>query len=771
MRSFCCLLLILSMSDITVVGEDLQFNRDIRPLLSDRCFACHGPDAEHREASLRLDIESGAKESVIVAGNVEASELIARITSDDSDLRMPPSDSGKRLEPSEVDLLKRWIQSGATYQAHWAYVAPRSFATPSVDDHDWGRNWIDHFILKRLREEGLEPSVDADPVTLLRRLSFDLTGLPPKPKEVDAFVAEYGERAIEVAIDRRLASDRFGERMAMYWLDLVRFADTVGYHGDQDQRISPYRDYVIDAFNNNLPFDQFTREQLAGDLLPEPTIDQKIATGYNRLLQTSHEGGVQPKEYLAIYAADRVRNLSAVWMGATMGCCQCHDHKYDPFTSNDFYSMAAFFADIDEAGHFSSGSNSLPTNRPPEIAVLTRRERERIAALERRIASIRETETNSDELERLTTRVEQIRRNARKTMITVAIEPREMRVLPRGDWLDESGELVSPAIPKFLGNIESTSERPDRLDLANWLTDAKGGSGSLTARVFANRFWYLLMGSGISRDLDDFGGQGEAPLHPELLDRLALEFIRSGWNVKQMIKTIAMSRTYRQSSFATARLRERDPENRLYARQSRYRLPAELIRDNALAISDLLVLDYGGASAKPYQPFGYYQHLNFPKRFYAPHDDKRQWRRGVYMHWQRQYLHPMLKAFDAPTREECTAQRSRSNTPTAALVLLNDPTFVEAARVFAERILVEGGSTDDERLDFAFRNAVARKPDDEERRLLMRLLVAPAAPANAADLFEVGLAPREAGLDAGEVLAWTSVARAILNLNETMTRN
>jgi hypothetical protein len=344
----------LSQSHAIAAADDgargtIDFNRDIRPLLSDKCFYCHGPDAAHRQAELRLDRESDAKQYAIVEGRPDESELFLRVSSTDSDLRMPPGGSGKTLSGQEIELLRSWIEQGARFDAFWAYVPPRRHPVPRVDDEAWPANWIDRFLLARLEAEGLAPSADADRVTLIRRLSFDLTGLPPTAREVASFVADSGNDAYEKVVDRLLASPRYGERMAMYWLDLVRYADTVGYHGDQDHNISPYRDYVIHAWNDNLPFHQFTREQLAGDLLPDPTIDQKVATGYNRLLQTSHEGGVQPKEYLTIYAADRVRNVSSVWMGATMGCSQCHDHKFDPYTMKDFYSMAAFFADIDEA--------------------------------------------------------------------------------------------------------------------------------------------------------------------------------------------------------------------------------------------------------------------------------------------------------------------------------------------------------------------------------------------------------------------------------------
>ena len=727
----------------------LDFNREIRPILSDKCFACHGPDKKHRKGKLRLDLEESAKDpkkSAVVPGQPKESELFYRITTDDEEELMPPADSGKSLTAKEKELLRRWIAEGAPWSEHWAYVPPQKHKLPTVKKTKWPTNWIDRFSLSHMEKSSQKPAPDADPVTLVRRLHFDLTGLPPEPGVVDAFEANPTLKAYEALVDRLLASKHYGERMALYWLDLVRFADTVGYHGDQDHSISPYRDWVIDAFNDDLPFDQFTREQLAGDLLPKANPSQIIATGYNRLLQTSHEGGVQPREYIAMYAADRVRNLSEVWMGATMGCAQCHDHKFDPFEIKDFYSMAAFFADIDDTAHFKNGSNSLPTRREPEISVLDREQREQLAKLDKTIATKEALQkktpdpTLADEIKTRRSERAALQKTTRKTMITRATKPRITRILPRGNWLDETGPIVEPAVPEFHGQIKS-GKRLTRLDLANWLTDTKQGIGTLNARVLANRIWYLLFGQGLAPDLTDFGGQGTPPDYPKLLDNLSLSLIEKNWKLKALVREIVLSRTYRQVSL---------PKDGFISFQRAHRLPAESVRDNALAISGLLVRKIGGSSVKPYQPAGYYRHLNFPTRKYAHHTDEQQWRRGLYVHWQRQFLHPMLKAFDAPRREECTAQRSHSNTPLAALVLLNDPTFVEAAKFFAQRILKEGGSTTDSRLDFAFRQAVSRKPDAFERKTLKQLFNTPE--------------PRDEQ-------EWTTVARAILNLAETNLRH
>lgn len=768
----------------------IDFNRDIRPILSDNCFHCHGPDPETREAGLRLDVQAAILEdrggyAAVVPGKPDASEVIVRITTDDEFTRMPPPDSEKHLTPDQAELIRRWIAEGATWADHWAYVPPRRVEPPKVKNTEWPRSPIDKFILARLEEADLSPAEDADRLTLIRRLTFDLTGLPPTSEEVQAFVNDQSPDAVKKLVDRLLASPAYGERMAVLWLDLVRFADTVGYHGDQDHNITPYRDWVIDAFNSNVPFDSFTAEQLAGDLVHNADIDTRIASGYNRLLQTTHEGGAQPKEYTAIYLADRVRNVSAVWMGATVGCAQCHDHKYDPYTIHDFYSLGAFFADVDEMDHFKVGTNALPTRRPPEIDVHTRRERERLERLDTEISELtnqlkelqagEERSQKEKQLAALKAEQQQLSKAKRKTMVTVAVEPREVRVLPRGNWLDDSGPVVTPAVPEFMGHLEIEGRRANRLDLAKWLTDAEHGAGLLTARVMANRYWAMLFGEGLSRSLEDFGGQGTPPTHPELLDYLAISFVESGWDTKKLLRTMVLSRTYQQSSTVAPEAAARDPQNELFGRQSRFRLPAEMVRDNALAVSGLLVNEVGGASVKPYQPAGYYRHLNFPPRKYTNHTDVRQWRRGVYMHWQRQFLHPMLKAFDAPTREECTAKRPSSNTPLAALVLLNDPTFVEAARVFAERTLSTASADDDSRLEFIYQTALGRNPDETEKQILGELLAAQrekyrSDTDSAQALIATGLAPVAKDLDAAELASWTILCRAVLNLTETTTR-
>lgn len=768
-----------------VGAAEIDFNRDIRPILSDKCYQCHGPDSAHRAADLRFDIEEAAKADLggyraVDVESPDESEMLARIDSDDEDVVMPPPEAHKPLSDKDKQTLRDWIAAGAPWSLAWNYVEPRWTEEPALADADWPAGWIDAFVLQRLRAEGLSPSPEADPVTLVRRLAFDLTGLPPDLDLVESFVADPSEANYERIVDELLASPRFGERMAMYWLDLVRYADTVGYHGDQEIPVWPYRDYVIHAFNTNKPFDEFTAEQLAGDLLPDSTEDDLIASAYNRLLQTSHEGGVQLKEYRSIYLADRVRNVSQVWMSATMGCCQCHDHKFDPLPMSEFYALGAFFADIDDEEHlrtqYNPARNQNPTIREPQAPVRSVYQRERLERLDAALAAMDSLDNEQDgELLQELRRLREETATPTNLVISKSTEPREVRILPRGNWQDESGDVVEPAAPEALGWAQP-SDRATRLDLARWLCDAEDGAGLLTARVMANRFWYLMFGEGIASILDDFGGQGQPPTHPELLDNLAIEFARSGWDVKHTMKLIAMSRAYRQSSKASSDLLARDPDNELLARQGRFRLPAEMIRDTALSASGLLNDQIGGPSARPYQPAGYYKHLNFPPREYAVDHGLGQRRRGLYIHWQRQYLHPMLKAFDAPRREECTAKRPVSNTPLASLTLLNDPTFVEAARVLAADVLDAEPSDAGGRIDALFRCALSRSPDDFEKAQILSLVEAQQAyftdkPDQADALLGVGQRPVPSTLDKPSLAAWTFASRAVLNLGETLTRN
>jgi hypothetical protein len=820
-------------------AEPVEFNRDIRPIIADNCFACHGPDKNQRKADLRLDVEEEARADrggyqAIVPGKPDKSELYRRITAEDVNERMPPAKSGKKLTKRQIELFRCWIEQGSKWQKHWSLIPPRRPELPKVSDRSWPVKGIDFFILTRLEQDALQPSLEADQRTLLRRLSFDLTGLPPSPEELDAFQADSAPDAYEKLVDRLLASRHYGERMAMYWLDLVRYADTGGYHSDNHRDVALFRDYVIDAFNGNKPFDQFTLEQLAGDLLPAATKEQKIASGYNRLLMTTEEGGAQAKEYLAKYAADRVRNASTVWLGATLGCAECHDHKFDPFLTKEFYRFAAFFADIKEKAVGRQDQDRLPTptqaaqlkeldeqiapqqkllnTQTPDLdAALARWEeslrvqelrrlpkdlidicliepgkrtdaqKQALAAHYRTVAA--ELESARKKLADLRRRKDEIVKGVPTTLISVSVTPRVMRVLPRGNWLDDSGEIVIPGVPASLtpalsspskgAEEKGSDQRASRLDLARWTVAPEN---PLVARVFVNRLWKLFFGQGIVKTLDDFGSQGAWPTHPELLDWLAVEFRESGWDVKHMIKLMVLSRTYRQSSSASEQLRQRDPYNTLLARQARFRLDAEMVRDNALAISGLLSRKIGGPSVKPYQPAGYWAMLNFPKREWRNDHGESLYRRSLYTYWCRTFPHPSFLAFDAPSREECTVERPRSNTPVQALVLLNDPSYVEAARVFAERMIRAGGSGTEKQIHFAYRQALCRKAGPEELQVLEALYQKhlqqyQADESAAGALIHIGERSVPVDIGVAELAAWTSVARTLLNLHEAVTRN
>ena len=1006
--------------------ETVEFNRDIRPLLSDNCFQCHGPDKNKRQAELRLDTEAGlhgqpGESGTVVPGKPTESSLFLRVNSTDPDLIMPPPDSGKSLTPRDIELLKRWIDQGGKYEGHWAFIPLKKVTGTAVVSDKAASDRIDEFITRALDDQHLQAAPEADRITLLRRLHFDLTGLPPTENEVQAYLKNDSPQAYETLVDVLLASPHYGERLAMWWLDLVRYADTVGYHGDQEMSVSPYREYVIDSFNANKRFDQFTAEQLAGDLLPNPTREQLIASGYNRLGMMSAEGGVQDKEYLAKYIAERVRNASGTWLGVTIGCAECHDHKFDPFTARDFYRFEAFFADIKERGLYS-GANS-DGNWGPSVKVPTPKQESDLAALDAEIEKLKKVlqtdtpalaaaqaeweaspvpwtilkpqsatsqegatlkvrsdgsvlasgkspatdtysitvadvpagvtafrlevlpdnslpakgpgrasngnfvlselvvtvtppggETRTIPLQNATASYEQTggaaghpnkkwvaasaidgdkkgktwgwaimeqvgkpqaayfetatdltlesgatltfamhhnldnashtighfrlaatsrsrpikasdapppniatilaiapadRSDAQKnevatyyrtfapllepvrkelagveksrngldaiiptSLVTAVTAPRMVRILRRGNWMDDSGEIVTPAFPAVLSTGTPRNERLTRLDLANWIVDR---DNPLTSRAFVNRVWKLYFGAGLSRKLDDLGAQGEWPSHPLLLDYLAGRFMETDWDIKRLIKTIVMTRAYRQSSIVESSARDVDPYNRWISRQGRFRLDAELVRDNCLSISGLLVTRIGGKSVRPYQPPGYWAYLNFPQREWQNGTGDELYRRGIYTHWQRQYLHPSLLAFDAPSREECTADRARSNTPLQSLVLLNDPTYVEAARAFAELILRQEGSTRD-RLEFAFHRALSRPVQPAEAEVLEQLLQGhlkeyEADEGAAKQLLTVGARPAPDDLPPATLAAWTSVARAILNLHEVITRN
>jgi Protein of unknown function (DUF1553)/Protein of unknown function (DUF1549)/Concanavalin A-like lectin/glucanases superfamily/Planctomycete cytochrome C len=1064
--------------------KPVDFNRDIRPILSDACFTCHGPEEDSRRGNLRLDTKDDVFADrggyrLIVPGDSAASRLYQRLSS--KQRPMPPASSGRALTAKQIERFHEWIDQGAKWQSHWAFDPPKRPALPEVKDRSWPANPIDYFILARLEAEGLKPSAEADKATLLRRVSFDLTGLPPTPAEVDAFVADHSPNAYEKRVEGLLESPHYGERMAMQWLDLARYADTHGFHIDSLREMWPWRDWVIDAFNGNMRFDEFTCEQLAGDLLPDATLQQKIASGFNRNNMINFEGGAIPEEYHVEYVVDRASTTATTWLGLTMGCARCHDHKYDPIKQKDFYRFFAFFnavpergldgyegnadpvlplpspeqkrqlddlhqqiagvlaampekevlaqrndwqktrlatlpeppaeglathypfnrdlsdaifrhdgkvvrgeviyedgptgkaaefsgeteVNLGQAGDFDAhepfalalwvnvyglkssevlqkkyaaanwagyvlsfedvaytgrhqrnlrlvmrlaarwpdsaielrtkdrvpmdGSHhvlvnydgsgkaaglqlyvdgqpwpaeiikdtlggSFRTSAPLEIGnkntgglfqgqlddlriytrPLTGEEAENLAvqlparvlltdlagAPAKEIASLQPDkapqEADIGELakaeskeqkqarlekqhqaalseyflkhdapekyQQLYTRLRELRKERQKlekslttTMVMAEMsKPRDTFILGRGEY-DNRGEKVTSGVPSFLPPM-ARDLPANRLGLAKWILDP---SNPLTARVAVNQYWQQYFGIGIVKTAEDFGSQGEPPSHPQLLDWLATEFVRTGWDIKAMQRLIVTSATYRQSSRASRELIERDPENRLLGRGPRFRFPAEMVRDNALAISGLLNDKIGGPSVYPYQPKGLWEEMAFGEGYsgqsYTPSSGSDLYRRGMYTVWKRTVPPPSLNLFDAPDREKCTARRAVTNTPLQALVLLNDPTYVEASRALAQRVLGAGGKSDRARIDFAFKLATARTPNKQEREVLLSSLNAFRSTyredrEDAGQLLLVGEAKADQKLDPRELAAWTTLSSMILNLDETITK-
>ena len=1042
------------------IPDTVEFNRDIRPILSDKCFTCHGPDEANRKTVLRFDTREGAFTELsggrfaIVPGKPEDSELVRRINAENEVLRMPPVYSGRTLSEWEKGLLRRWIEQGAEWQGHWSFLAPKRPALPEVEPMSPVRNAIDRFVLRRLEQEGLRPTPQAGRARLIRRATLDLTGLPPSPERVDAFLNDSSPDAYEKVVDRLLASPRYGERMAARWLDAARYADTNGYQTDAERSMWRWRDWVIEAFNANMPFDQFTVEQIAGDMLPNPTLEQRIATGFNRNHRGNGEGGIIAEEYAVEYVVDRVETTSTVWMGLTLGCARCHDHKYDPITQKEFYRVFAYFNNVPERGKAFKYGNS-----PPFIPAPTREQRAQLGELHARIAAAEkdfaalepeiertqrlweqmlgrgkavdwsipdgliahyrlddaltgdlsgpEAEKQAekaaekkvepaardgepvfvegklgraveldgkmyveagdvakfgfydkftlaawvrpqaaegaivsrtidaddeedygykgyglylkdgkvqanmvlrwlDDALRVETKnplrlngwqhvlmsydgsrlasgikiyfdgveqeltvlldemnqefrvsnplrigaagadmrfqgaiddvrvydraltpaqaaivasaqtanqiaaigpasrtqaqaeklrlcfleqyapepvreawkqLQQLRREREQLTdsfpTVMVMQEREARrathLLVRGAY-DAPGERVEPGLPALLPPLPEGLPN-NRLGFARWLVDS---SNPLTARVTVNRFWQMFFGAGLVKSVEDFGSQGEWPTHLELLDWLATEFVQSGWDVKGIVKTMVMSAAYRQSSKAEPELLERDPENRLLARGPRFRLPAEVVRDQALAVSGLLVEKLGGPSVKPYQPAGLWSEMAGSSDYPQDHGDKL-YRRSLYTYWRRTMPPPSMMNFDSAGREACTVRATRTNTPLQALNLMNDVTFVEASRMLAERTMKEGGSTPEQRVAFAFRLATARRPEPAEQRVLAgsfqyHLDRYQTDREAALELLSEGEHSRDETLDVRELAAYTAVASLILNLDETVTK-
>ena len=1051
-RMLLCLVCLVVSSLQLGLGQNqdshpVEFDRDIRPILSQNCFTCHGPDERQRQVNLRLDTREGifadrGGYQVVVPENPQDSRLMQRVGAEYPAQRMPPPGSGKELKPDQIRLLRAWIEEGAKWRQHWAFSPPRRPEPPAVQASHRVRNPIDTFILERLEREALKPSPPADPTTLIRRVTLDLTGLPPTPSEVDAFLADPSPDAYESLLDRLLASPRYGERMAWRWLEAARYADTNGYQSDGERYMWRWRDWVINAFNQNMPFDQFTVEQIAGDMLPAATLDQKIASGFNRNHSGNGEGGIIPEEYAVEYVVDRVDTTSTVWLGLTMGCARCHDHKYDPITQKEFYQLFAFFNNVPEKGNANKHGNSPPMIKAPtpEQQIDLQELEQKLAAAEQRFSDLNsEIETaqakwemtlprnqtldwtttrglvaryrldgnldgelsekpedypgaqflegeavfvpgrlgeagafdgkrfidagdigqfgffdkfslsawvyltdssggtilsrmdDTDEshgyslevkegrihltlsvrrlddallvqtaeslapgqwhhvlatydgsrvasgvtlyvdgraqrLEILLDSLNQsfktdeplrigarggpekrlhgylddvrlyavpleaeeaailvsfrsidkiaaisvsdrtpqqaarlrrcflerhsppsirrawqdlIQSQARRdeffgkiptTMVMAEREiPRDTFILQRGEY-DKPSEKVTANVPSVLPSLPS-SKKKDRLALARWLVDP---ANPLTARVAVNRIWQMLFGAGLVKTVEDFGTRGEPPTHPQLLDWLATEFIRSGWDLKALHKTILMSATYRQSSRATPATRKIDPSNQLLARGPRLRLSAEMIRDQALFSSGLLVEQHGGPSVRPYQPPGVWKELS-DSGGYTQDSGESLYRRSLFTFWKRTIPPPLMGTFDAATRETCVVRETRTNTPLQALTLLNDITFVEAARVLAQRMLREGGATASDRIGLGFRLVTARRPNTRELAVLLdgleyHLTDSRKDPGAALDLTSIGETPRDEELEVTELAAYTAVANLILNLDETVTK-
>jgi hypothetical protein len=798
----------------------VDFSREVRPILSAYCLQCHGPDERARKARLRLDVPEGATKELpsgnraVVPGRPDESELIVRLTSADEGHAMPPRKFGKKPTAREVETLRLWIRQGAGYAKHWAYVPPVRHPLPEVADPSRAINPIDRFILARLDREGLRPAPPADRFTLLRRVSLDLTGLPPTPEEAERFAKDTRPDAYERAVDAILAKPGYGERWASVWLDLARYGDSTGYTHDPARTIWRWRDWLIRALNDNLPYDRFTVEMLAGDLLPGATTEQVIATGFHRNTTTNTEGGSNAEEYHFAAVVDRVNTTMQVWMGTTFACAQCHDHKYDPFSQKDYYRLFSVFNNTADFNSETPSERVPRVGKDAEYAALVARlsaAKKRLEDETRRVDGQRpawektvdraklpkeaaealavpaekrskaQTDTLAArhrptsaawsavdaEVRKLETELEQVSTTA---MVMKEIAPRPTHVAIRGDFRNR-GEAVGPGVPAAL-HPATAGVKLDRLGLAKWLVDP---ANPLTARVAVNRLWQEIFGVGIVETSEEFGTQGEPPSHPELLDWLATEYVRLGWDTKQLLRLIVTSAAYRQASHATEELLARDPLNRLLARGPSVRLSAEALRDQALAISGLLSPKMYGPPVQPYQPVNGLAAAFGQSTDWETSKDEDRYRRALYTRWRRNLPYPSMLAFDVPERAVCTVRRIRTNTPLQALVTLNDPVFVESAQALARRVLAKGAMTPEERVTLAFRLAVARPPSAVEVQRLVRLyeqsraaLAADAAKAAALATKPIG--PLPAGVDAADAAAWTVVANVLLNLDEVLTK-
>jgi hypothetical protein len=738
------------------IPDKVSYNFHVRPILSDKCFTCHGPDANKREAGLRLDIAEEAYKALkenpsahaLVPFKPEASEVFLRISSTDSALMMPPKSSNLKLTAHEISMIEKWIKQGAKYERHWAFNPPKSPAIPKVKTEDWAKNEIDHFILAKLEQKGVKPNAEADKERLLKRLSLDLTGLPPDIAIMDKFLADGSSNAYDKVLESLLKSPAYGEKMALHWLDVSRYADSHGYQDDNYRSQWPWRDWVIHAFNKNMPYDEFITWQLAGDLMPNATKEQLLATGFNRNHKITEEGGVIDEEYRVEYVTDRTNAFGKALLGVTLECAHCHDHKYDPFSQKEYYQVFAFFNNVKEVGLESSVGGPETYAKKP-LMEISNEDFKNIL-----------TFVNKQDTSKLIVSVMGDRDTLRKTYI-----------LNRGVY-DAHGTEVEAGTPKSVLPFGSQYAK-NRLGLSKWLFDKQN---PLTSRVFVNQVWQEFFGRGLVKTSGDFGMQGELPSHPELLDWLAVDFMNHGWNIKRLVKQIVSSATYRQSAVVSAEKLRTDPENILLARAPRYRIPAESVRDVVLASSGLLVKTIGGPSVKPYQPGGLWEAATSGRGILANYkQDHGQslYRRGMYTFIKRTVPPPTMSIFDASNRDQCEVKRLNTNTPLQALVMLNDPTVLEASRVLAAKLLQENTAVEAKVIK-AFRLIVCRNPNEREIKLLSSYyndqLKVFAQNSKAEKVLAVGEYPIPEKINKRSLAAMMEVMTTIYNLEETITK-
>jgi len=781
--------------------KKINFNRDIRPILSDRCFHCHGPDEHDRKKKLRLDIAEGSDGAYrirkgiagIKPGDPEASSVWQRIITDDEDDVMPPSDSHKKqLTDKEKALIKRWIQEGAKYEAFWAFEVAVKPKTPDVKDKSWSQQPIDLLVQKQLENKSLKPASEADKRTLLRRVTFDLTGLPPTLDEIKTFLNDKSENAYEKLVDRLLAKKQYGEHMTKYWLDLVRFADTNGMHKDFYRNFITYRDWVIKSFNNNLGYDDFVKYQIAGDLYEKPSYDQLIASGFNRMHLIIDKGTALPEESYVKNVLDRVTAVGTAFMGLTVQCAMCHDHKYDPITKKDFYSLFAFFNNLDGAPETVRGPrNGL---QQPFITMPSPEQEQKLKEYDSQISQLRK---KSGELQNLLKKEKDQKKKKEYTAAKKATDDKVKKVQKQKDnysktipaamvmkerkdikpayilemaQYDRPGDKVERNTPEFLPPLKKKGKVASRMDLAEWFVAKEN---PLTARIAVNRFWQQFFGVGLVKTSEDFGAQGEVPSHPELLDYLTVSFTESGWDIKALVKKIVLSKTYQQSSITSTAAFNNDPENRLLSRGSRFRMDSEMIRDQILSVSGLLSTKMYGKSVKPPQPDGLWKAVSMiGERFRADQGEDR-YRRSVYTHWKRGMPPPQMTILNAPSREACIARRERTNTPLQALLLLNESEYMKAARHLAQKALSMKSLNDSQRIAYLYESVTSKLPDKTESDLLANLQKKlakdySADPKLTDEMCEgVNLKSQEEKVT---LASWTMIVNMLLNLDITKTR-